>query len=235
MGTVIHSTVAGEHMERDPIPISALQHYAFCPRQCALIHVERIWDENRHTAEGRLLHERVHHAGSESRPGVLVCRGIRLTSARLGLVGVADVVEFNPVCGGTGVELPGRDGRWRPVPVEYKRGRPKKGNCDAVQLCAQTLCLEEMLGTGIAEGALFYGKTRRRSAVEFDSSLRAATSELIAHVRAMLTKGTLPRPRRGSHCRRCSLREQCGPDVADTRGYVAAAVREAVADTRGEG
>src|SRR5882724_4292817 len=124
------------------LPISALQHWLYCPRQCALIHVERLWSENAFTAEGRVLHERAHEGGEENRPGLHITRGISLWSERLGLSGVADVVEFR-----------GPDGR--PFPVEYKRGRPKPHRADEVQLCAQGLCLEEMLGVVIPEGALF--------------------------------------------------------------------------------
>jgi len=139
------------YTEDDLIPISALQHFVFCERQCALIHIEQAWTENRLTAEGRLLHERVHDQGGESRAGVRIERGLPLRSLRLGLVGVADVVEFHPLS----------EGGWRPFPVEYKRGKPKRNACDEIQVCAQALCLEEMLGVRIPAGALFYGKTHR--------------------------------------------------------------------------
>ena len=127
------------YCEDDLIPISALQHLVFCPRQCALIHVEQVWTENVFTAEGRGLHEKVHETEAESRPGVRIVRGLRLRSLELGLVGQADVVEFHVDAGGAAV--PGREGRYRPFPVEYKRGKPKIDVCDEVQLCAQAMCL----------------------------------------------------------------------------------------------
>jgi CRISPR-associated exonuclease Cas4 len=145
------------------IPLSALQHYLFCPRQCALIHVEQMWAEDAATAEGRLLHEKVDAGGGETRPGVRIARSLAIRSLALGVVGKADVVEFH-----------GRAGR--PFPVEYKRGRPKSHRADEVQLCAQAICLEEMFGSAVETGALFYGETRRRSAVTFDADLREITA-----------------------------------------------------------
>ena len=132
------------YSEDELLPISGLQHLAFCPRQCALIHVEGVWSENRLSAEGRLFHERVHEGPDGMESGRLVVRGMRLASKRLGLFGIADVVEFLP--SNEGIEIAGRPERWLPVPVEYKRGRSKRGNEDRVQLCAQALCLEECLG-----------------------------------------------------------------------------------------
>lgn len=183
------------------IPISALQHYLFCPRQCALIHVERLWEENVHTAEGRLLHERSDRPSSEKRRGVRTATALPLGSERLGLSGVADVVAFRK-----------EGARSQPYPIEYKRGRPKAHRADEVQLCAQALCLEEMLGVEVPEGALFYGKTRRRQIVGFDVTLRALTEEVISKVRAMLVARHTPvaiyETRR---CDACSLLELCRP------------------------
>lgn len=180
------------------IPISALQHYLFCPRQCALIHLEGLWAENLATAEGRLLHDRVDSAPGESRPGVRIARGLALRSLALGVAGRADAVE-----------LRGRPAI--PYPVEYKRGRPKAHRADEVQLCAQALCLEEMFGVPVPEGALFYGETRRRVGVAFDAPLRVLTAEVAAAARAMFASGTTPPPRRMPGCRRCSLEELCQP------------------------
>jgi len=149
----------------DLIQLSALQNMVFCSRQCALIHIEQVWSENRLTAEGRLMHERTHEEGGESRGNVRIERAVMLRSLRLGLVGMADVVEFHRL----------EDGRWQPFPVEYKHGKPKVDDCDKVQLCAQAICLEEMLNVEIPGGALFYGKTRRRLDVAFDSDLRQET------------------------------------------------------------
>ena len=189
----------------DCIPLSALQHYVFCPRQCALIHVEQTWTENAHTAEGRVLHEKAHAGGSESRGTVKISTALPLCSLELGLSGVADVVEFHK-----------NGDMWQPFPVEYKRGRPKSHDADRVQLCAQALCLEEMLRTPVPEGALFYGKTRRREHVTFDDALRTCTRQIINAVRHMLETGnTPPAPRdAGKICACCSLYEQCMPQLS---------------------
>lgn len=185
--------------EEGLIPISALQHYLFCPRQCALIHVEQTWAEDGATAEGRLLHERVDAGGMESRPGLRVERGIALRSLALGVTGKADVVEF-----------PGRPPH--PVPVEYKRGKPKPHRADEVQLCAQALCLEEMLGTGVPEGTLYYGTVRRRTRVAFDAELRNLTARVAAEARGMIAAQRTPAPVLMPACRRCSLQDACRPD-----------------------
>lgn len=187
--------------EIESIAISALQHFAFCPRQCALIHIERAWEENTLTAQGRVLHDRAHEAGGETRRDLRTARALPLQSAAHGLHGVADVVEFH--------RQP--DGAWQPFPVEYKRGRPKFTPIDAVQLCAQALCLEEMLNVAIATGALFYGETRRRQDVPFDDALRAETLRLTAEVRAMIASGRTPAPVYAKHCHACSLLERCQP------------------------
>lgn len=183
------------------LPISALQHYAFCPRQCALIHVEQIWADNRLTAEGRLMHERVHEEGSESRGTVRIERGVALRSLKLGLIGKADVVEFHRQA----------DGTWRVFPVEYKHGKPKKDNSDKVQLCAQAICLEEMLDISVTEGALFYGKTRRRIDVLFDADLRSETEETALKVRNLIDAGRTPKPEYHKRCENCSMKAWCLP------------------------
>jgi CRISPR-associated exonuclease Cas4 len=154
----------------DFIALSALQHYLYCPRQCALIHIEQAWAENAATAEGRVAHERVHAVESEVRRGVRTVTGMPLRSDRLGVVGIADVVELHRAA----------EGDWRPFPVEHKRGRPKAHRADEVQLCAQSMALEEMFAVEIAEGALFYGQSRRRTPVAFDLTLRALTKEVAA-------------------------------------------------------
>jgi CRISPR-associated exonuclease Cas4 len=201
------------YSEDDLIPISALQHLAFCERQCALIHVEQVWDENRLTAEGRILHERVHDGGPETRGGVHVARGVRLRSLRLGLSGVADVVEFHRAGDGGGVSVPELQGFWRPFPVEYKRGKPKHGDCDAVQLCAQAICLEEMLSVPVPEGALFYGQPRRRQGVTFDLALRVETERLALRAHEIIGAGVTPEPLLGKHCKSCSLERLCLPKL----------------------
>ncbi len=178
------------------VPVSALQHFLFCPRQCALIHIERIWAEDAATAEGRLMHERVDGGRPDRRAGVRTVRGLVLRCLRHGLSGKADAVEFH---GGT------------PYPVEYKRGRPKAHRADEVQLCAQALCLEEMFGMPVPEGALFYGQTRKRQIVAFDEELRALTARVAADCRRMIAQDSTPAPHHAPACRHCSLAEVCRP------------------------
>ncbi len=183
------------------IPLSALQHFLFCPRQCALIHVEQLWAEDGATAEGRLLHEKADAGVPERRPGIHIARGIALRSVQLGVSGKADVVEFR-----------GSDrGARTPFPVEYKRGKPKSHRADEVQLCAQAICLEEMFAVSVHEGALFYGVTRRREPVAFDEELRTLTIRIAAGARAMIAAGQTPLPVKTPGCRRCSLEDLCEP------------------------
>ncbi|MDA1276969.1 MAG: CRISPR-associated protein Cas4 [Verrucomicrobia bacterium] len=197
--------------EEDLLPISALQHLAFCRRQCALIHVEQVWSENRLTAEGRLMHERVHGGGGESRGALRIARGQRLRSLRLGLTGVADVVEFRrPIESAAGSV-------WMPFPVEYKRGKPKSGDCDSVQLCAQALCLEEMLGVDVPAGALYYGLSKRRHDVFFDAALRETTARAAHDLHALVVSGITPPPVYEEKCKRCSLLALCMPEVAGSK------------------
>ena len=208
--------------EADLLPLSGLQHLVFCERQCALIHVEGQWQENVLTAEGKLLHERVDSGEDETRGDLRIVRGLPLRSLRLGLAGRADVVELHrnegeasgdgePHGGGAGVELPGLDGGWRLVPVEYKRGEPKYTACDRVQLCAQALCLEEMLGALVPEGRLFYGRRRRRFDVLFDPQLRSRTEETARRFHELVRSGHTPIVYREPKCRSCSLVDVCMP------------------------
>jgi CRISPR-associated exonuclease Cas4 len=191
--------LADPRVEDALIPLSALQHQLFCPRQCALIHVEGLWAEDATTAEGRILHERVDSGRQETRPGVRIARGLAIRSLVLGVAGRADVVEFH-----------GKPPR--PFPVEYKRGKPKSHRADEVQLCAQAICLEEMCGGDVLEGALFYGITRRRTNVTFDSELRALTARVARDARANVAALRTPPPVRTPACRRCSLTDLCQPD-----------------------
>jgi CRISPR-associated exonuclease Cas4 len=198
--------------EDDLLPLSGLQHLMFCERQWGLIHIEMAWSENRLTAEGRVLHEKAHDAGVENRPGIRITRGLRLRSLRLGLSGQADVVEFQrSVPGGAGVALPDAVGLWRPFPVEYKRGRPKRDACDEAQLCAQALCMEEMFGGVIPSGALYYGERRRREEVAFGPSLRDETEKLAARMHLLYRARRTPLAEYGPKCGSCSLLAQCMP------------------------
>ena len=199
------------YSEDDLLPISGLQHLLFCERQWGLIQIEQQWVENRLTAEGRVLHDRAHESGVESRPGLRVSRGLRLRSLRLGLAGQADVVEFHRAA--TGIGLPGDDGLWQPFPVEYKRGKPKLDACDEVQLCAQALCLEEMFGWQIAGGALYYGERRRRTGVEFGIQLRERTECLARRMHDLYSAGHTPAAVYGPKCDNCSLVGRCLPRV----------------------
>lgn len=218
------------YSEDDLLPISALQHLAFCERQWGLIHIEQHWEENRFTAEGRLLHDRVHDAASESRPGVLISRGLHVHSFRFGLTGQADVVEFHPLGGPEGAAcIPDREGWWRPFPIEYKRGLPKADCCDEVQLCAQVLCLEEMFGVTIPRGALFYGKVRRRTDVDFAQGLRERVEQLSARMHELHSAGVTPAAEYSRKCEKCSLYDRCLPRTAARRKpvgrYLASALR----------
>lgn len=200
----------------DTIALSALQHYLYCPRQCALIHVEQLWAESRHTAEGRILHEKADKPRMERRKGVRFAMAMPLSEARLGIAGIADVVEFHQTPEGE-----------RAFPVEYKRGRPKAHRADEVQLCAQALCLESMLGHQINAGALFYGATRRRSDVCFDDGLRQLTLDTIAAVRSMIMAGVTPEAQYSPRlCDACSLLDLCQPRLLGRRQSVNAWLAE---------
>lgn len=207
--------------ERDLLPLSALQHLVFCERRAALIHLECVWDDNQATVEGEHLHDSAHDVGTELRAGVRVARGLMLRSLRLGLAGKTDVVEFHELVAGepeaSGAVLPGVPGRWRPFPVEYKRGRLRHEHSYAVQVCAQALCLEEMLGVPVPEGALFYGKSIRRESVVFDDFLRRQTEAAAARLHELFAAGITPKPVFvPAKCRACSLVERCVPEMTDT-------------------
>ncbi len=192
------------YSEDDLAMISALQHLLFCPRQCALIHIEQQWTENRLTAEGRILHERVHSTGSESRRKIRVEFDLPIRSLHLGLIGRADIVEFHLR----------ENGIWQPFPVEYKRGRPKKDDSDRVQLCAQALCLEEMLDRDVLEGALYYGQKKRRQNVPIDAKLRQLTIDTADRLHALLNSNSTPAPNYAKKCESCSFISQCLPKIA---------------------
>jgi len=215
------------YQEDDLLPISALQHLAFCERQCALIHIEQIWTENRLTAEGRVLHERAHDADAENRGDLRIARGLLLRSLRLGLSGVSDVVEFRRAEENDGVKLTEAVGWWKPYPVEYKRGRPKVTDIDLVQLCAQAICLEEMLQTTVPEGALFYGQPRRRQVVVIDAKLREETERLAVRLHEFIDVGVTPPAVSAKHCQNCSLLQSCLPNLKAGSNAVSRYLEEA--------
>lgn len=188
--------------EDDLLPISALQHLLFCERQCALIHVEGLWAENRLTVEGRHLHRNAHEARPEAKAGIQITRSLTLRSFRLGLIGKSDVVEF-------------RGSENVPFPVEYKRGKPKKHDADRVQLCAQALCLEEMLAKPVPIGALYYGTTHRRTEVAFDEALRRLTEDASERLHQLVASGKTPIATLEPKCATCSLIELCMPAAMD--------------------
>jgi CRISPR-associated exonuclease Cas4 len=209
--------------ESDLLPLSALQHLLFCPRQCALIHVERLWEENRWTAEGRVLHKKAHEGKPETRDGERITRGLPLRSFRLGLFGVADIVLWRPppdrrVRGRTLRQAilaakPEELAEWSVIPVEYKRGKPKQNDCDRVQLCAQAICLEEMLGIEVQNGQLYYGTNRRRVDVALDADLREVTADAASRLHAMIASGVTPPGQYEKKCDTCSLLSVCLPAI----------------------
>jgi CRISPR-associated exonuclease Cas4 len=225
--------------EEDLLPLSALQHIVFCERQAALIHIEQLWRDNALTLEGHRLHERVDESGMrrECRGDLVIVRSLALRSLHLKVSGRADVVEFHKAdqADPNGVELAGLQGRWRPFPVEYKRGRPSKTSCDKVQLCAQAICLEEMLAIRVTEGALFYGRSQRRYTVQFDEALRSETEQASERLHMLFNAGTTPRAQRQAKCKRCSLETFCMPRAMTRRsgrGYLEKALQQALEGTK---
>ena len=224
------------YAEDELLPISALQHLSFCERQWALIHLERVWEENQLTAEGRVMHERPHESGTEERGDVRIARGLRLRSLRLGLFGQADVVEFHRVTGEEGgALLDGVAGRRQPLIIEYKRGHPKIGHEDKIQLCAQALCLEEMLGTPMPLASFFYGEQRRRLEVVLDDALRKETEDLTRRLHELTRLAKTPLAIYAAKCRRCSLFDICLPKATNGQISVQKYLQENVEESKGTG
>lgn len=248
--------------EDDLLPLSALQHLVFCERQCALIHIEQAWRDSALTLEGTHMHERADDSGPrrETRGDLIISRGLPLRSYELGLVGRADVVEFHRVTAsgqpheppepraacapghaeGHGLAIPLEDARgmWVPFPVEYKRGKPKLDRCDEVQLCAQALCIEEMLDVHVPAGALFYGRTLRRQDVEINEPLRKETADTARHLHELVAAGVTPKAVREPKCEKCSMLPLCLPEAMSTRRsavrYLQTAAYRSVHDDGGE-
>ena len=209
------------------LPLSALQHWLYCPRQCGLIHLEQVWAENKFTAEGQVLHHKAHEGPDESKGGVRITRSLPVRSFALGISGQCDIVEFHPASGDLRSEISDLRGEasedfksqisdlkcaQRAVPVEYKRGKPKSHRADEVQLCAQAMCLEEMLGVTITSGCLYYGENRRRTVVELDAPLRQLVMETAAALHAMIDSRETPHAEyEARRCDACSLIDLCQP------------------------
>lgn len=217
------------YSEEDFLQLSGLQHFKFCLRQWALIHIEAQWAENFRTTDGAILHKNAHNgAFSESRRDLLITRDMRIFSPTLGISGACDVLEFHR--DPHGIPLNGRDGLWQPFPVEYKRGRPKEDTADALQLCAQAMCIEEMLCCDVPCGALYYGETHRRQEVCFTQELRREVRELLVQMHDMYRRGHTPKVKPTKACNACSLKELCLPKLAKNRSVAAYLRREMEAE-----
>ncbi|MFO8101160.1 MAG: CRISPR-associated protein Cas4 [Dehalococcoidia bacterium] len=217
--------------EDELLPVSALQHLLFCERRASLVYIERLWEENVFTTEGTILHERAHEAETEVRGDLRIARGLSLRSISFGLVGKADVVEFNRMPEGeTGVPLEDVAGLWQPMPVEYKRGTLRKEEGYEIQLCAQAFCLEEMLNTHISSGAIYYGKTRRRLEIPFDTRLRKETEMAILRLRELIDSGRTPQAVYSKKCESCSLIELCLPKTTGKKASVEKYLQKMVAN-----
>ncbi|WP_099204775.1 CRISPR-associated protein Cas4 [Scatolibacter rhodanostii] len=212
----MHANGISGYPEEDFLQLSGLQHFLFCRRQWALIHVENLWAENLRTIDGQIMHERAHDETYRERRGnTVIARGISVKSSRLGVSGQCDVVEFHR--DEAGVSIHDLDGLWIPFPVEYKNGEPKENNCDAAQLCGQAMCLEEMLCCKIERGALFYGKTKRRFPVEFTKELRQEIEDALQEMHQLHERGYTPKVKRTKACNACSLKEVCLPALMKIR------------------
>lgn len=199
--------------EEDYLMLSGLQHFRFCRRQWALIHIENQWAENYRTVDGAIIHEKAHDASfAESRGDTVIVRGIHVFSPTLGVSGQCDVLEYHRSA--EGIPLAGREGAWLPFPVEYKRGSPRDDTGDALQLCGQAICLEEMLCCDIPRGALYYNEIRRRVPVEFTEELRSEVRALLKEMHDLYRKRYTPKVKPTKSCNACSLKELCMPKLS---------------------
>lgn len=217
------------YSENDFLQLSGLQHFKFCRRQWALIHIEQQWAENFRTMDGALMHQNAHNSEfRESRGELFITRGVSVFSSTLGVSGQCDVLEYHR--GTTGIPIRGKEGLWQPYPVEYKRGNPREDTGDTLQLCGQAMCLEEMLCCDIPEGALFYGEIRRRAVVPFTEELRAQVRQLLAQMHDLYHRGYTPKVKPSKSCNACSLKEICLPKLMKSRS-VAAYLKDAMENT----
>lgn len=206
-----------QYEEDDMLMLSGIQHFAFCPRQWALIHIEQQWEENRLTIEGEIMHQHVDNPFYRQKMGSVVClRSVSIASKHLGLYGLSDVIELHPTdIPDNAILHPKYPGYWLPYPIEYKHGKPKENNVDAVQLTAQAMCLEEQYGIHINEGALYYGEIRNREVVEFSKELRNEVMQLAKLMHEVFELQRLPKVAKQPHCKSCSLKDVCLPKVSD--------------------
>lgn len=201
-----------EYQEENYLSLSGIQHFEFCRRQWALIHIEQQWQENVRTLEGQFLHEKVHNEDRpEKRGNIIISRSVPVFSRILGVSGICDVVEFHLV--EDGINIYGREGLYRPIPVEYKRGKPKKNDADNMQLCAQALCLEEMLLCNIDFGYLYYGEIQQRSMVIFDDRLREKVRKAFKEMHQLYERRYTPKVKMTKSCKACSLMDICIPKL----------------------
>lgn len=211
-----------EYREEDFLMLSGIQHFCFCQRQWALIHIDMLWEENLRTAEGEIMHDKCHDSmSSESRGDILISRGLPVFSRAMGVSGECDVVEF--IRDDNGISLSGREGRYSVYPVEYKHGSPKEHNADVFQLCAQAMCLEEMLVCEISEGALFYGETKRRTKVQFTDAMRTEVREMFELMHHYMKNSYIPKVKPTISCNACSLKDLCLPKLGragDPQKYI---------------
>lgn len=218
-----------EYKEEDFLQLSGLQHFKFCRRRWALIHIEHQWAENYRTIDGAILHQNAHDTQfRESRGDTVITRGVSVYSAQLGVSGQCDVLEYHR--GSTGIPLGGKDGLWQPYPVEYKRGSPREDTGDTLQLCGQAMCLEGMLCCEIPEGALYYGEIRRRVRVAFTQELRSQVCSLLEEMHQLYRRGYTPKVKPTKSCNACSMKELCLPRLmksCSVSAYLKAALEEA--------
>lgn len=204
------------YAQEDFLQLSGLQHFRFCRRQWALIHVENQWAENFRTVDGAIMHQNAHDSEfRESRGDRIITRGVSIFSPTLGVSGQCDVLEYHR--GDCGIPIKDRDGLWQPYPVEYKRGSPREDTGDALQLCGQAMCLEEMLCCDIPEGALYYGEIRRRIPVTFTQELRQEVRDLLMQMHDLYRRGYTPKVKPTKSCNACSLKELCLPKLMKAR------------------
>lgn len=216
------------YSQEEYLQLSGLQHFKFCRRQWALIHIEQQWAENFRTIDGMLMHKNAHDSQfQESRGDLFITRGVSVFSPTLGVSGQCDVLEYRQA--NVGIPVKGKEGLWQPYPVEYKRGNPREDTGDTLQLCGQAMCLEEMLCCDIPEGSLYYGEIRRRVRVPFTKELRQEVREMLSQMHTLYSRGYTPKVKPSKSCNACSLKELCLPKLMKNKSvasYLKGAMEE---------